>query len=87
VPNALLRKLSSLVVPPLCVACREPELSGAVVCPECLDALVSLPAAGCRRCGAPAPAPVERCRECSGRVLAFERAWSPFSYERPRAGS
>jgi ComF family protein len=46
-PNALLRMVSSLVVPPLCVACREPELSGAVVCPDCRDALLELPPARC----------------------------------------
>jgi ribosomal subunit interface protein len=80
-PNALLRKLSSLVVPPLCVACREPEMSGAVVCPDCRDALLELPAARCLCCGAPAPAPMDRCRECRTRRLAFESAWAPFPYE------
>jgi ComF family protein len=51
-PNALLSKLASLVVPPVCVACREPELSGAVVCPDCRDALLELPPERCRCSGA-----------------------------------
>lgn len=80
-PNALLRKLSSLVVPPLCVACREPEMGGGVLCAGCEDRLVALAPYACGRCGAPTPAPVVRCRECDGRDLAFGRAWSPFAYE------
>ena len=80
-PNALLRKLSSLVVPPLCVACREPEMGGGVLCAGCEDGLVALAPYVCGRCGAPRPAPVVRCRECGGRELAFERAWSSFAYE------
>jgi ComF family protein len=32
----------SLVVPPLCVACREPELGGDVLCGDCRAALVPL---------------------------------------------
>jgi ComF family protein len=35
-------RLVSLVVPPLCVACREPELGGGALCGECADALVAL---------------------------------------------
>ena len=40
--SALLDRLVSLVVPPLCVACREPELGGAALCGECVDRLVPL---------------------------------------------
>ena len=40
--SPLLDRLMSLVVPPLCVACREPELGGAVLCNACVDALVPL---------------------------------------------
>jgi predicted amidophosphoribosyltransferase len=32
----------SLVVPPLCVACREPELGGGALCSDCVDGLVPL---------------------------------------------
>jgi ComF family protein len=75
------RELLSLVVPPLCAACREPEFSGAELCPGCRSRLVALADPRCRRCGAPAPHETGRCRECAGRALAFERAWSPFAYE------
>jgi predicted amidophosphoribosyltransferase len=39
----------------------------------------------CARCGAPTAWPVERCRECAGRRLAFARATSAFAYEGPAA--
>jgi ComF family protein len=80
-PNTLLSKLASLVVPPLCVACREPELSGGVLCAACTDELVALGPHVCTRCGAPAPAAVSRCRECSRRAFVFTRAWSVYAYE------
>jgi ComF family protein len=75
------RALVSLVVPPLCVACREPEMGGAALCAGCVDELVALGPHVCRRCGAPAPAAVERCRECGRREFAFARAWSAYAYE------
>jgi predicted amidophosphoribosyltransferase len=80
--RSLARSLLSFVVPPLCAACREPELSGAPVCPACAAAM---PALGpcCRTCGAPFPLPVESCRECRGRGFAFARAWAPFAYTGP----
>jgi predicted amidophosphoribosyltransferase len=78
-PGSLARSLLSLVVPPLCVACREPELSGASICPRCAARMEAI-ATGCRRCGAPGPCAVEACAECHGRGLAFERAWAPFAY-------
>jgi predicted amidophosphoribosyltransferase len=79
--NSLVRALTALVVPPLCVACREPELSGSPVCPGCEALLVALPAERCRRCGAPVGRECQRCGECRGRALAFEGAWAPFAYE------
>jgi predicted amidophosphoribosyltransferase len=80
--GSLARSLLSLVVPPLCAACREPELSGAPVCPRCAAGMQPI-AACCRRCGAPLPCPVDACSECHGRGLAFERAWAPFAYTGP----
>jgi predicted amidophosphoribosyltransferase len=80
--SSIARSLLSLVVPPLCAACREPELSGAPVCPECAAGMQPI-AACCRRCGAPLPCPVDACSECHGRDLAFERAWAPFAYTGP----
>jgi predicted amidophosphoribosyltransferase len=35
----------------------------------------------CRRCGAPVAWPVERCRECSGRRLAFASARAAVGYD------
>ena len=58
--SSLTEKLVSLVVPPLCVACREPELGGRALCADCVDALVPLApgdcahrSAGLRRAWAP----------------------------------
>jgi len=78
----LARSFLSLVVPPLCAACREPELSVAPVCPPCAAGMKPI-ASCCRRCGAPLPCPVDACWECRGRGLAFERAWAPFAYTGP----
>ena len=70
-----------MVVPPLCAGCHEPEFSGDPVCPECRSLLVPLRDPRCARCGAPVVWPAESCRECRGRRLAFDRAWSAFAYE------
>jgi competence protein ComFC len=77
----LLDTLISLVVPPVCVACREPELSGLVVCDPCRTRLVRLRDPRCSRCGAPVVTSAPRCPECRGRALAFRTAWAPFAYE------
>jgi predicted amidophosphoribosyltransferase len=77
----LLDRLLSLVVPPLCVSCREPELTGRAVCPPCHGLLVPLPNPRCERCGAPVVTASSRCPECRGRALAFRSAWAPFAYE------
>src|SRR5688572_28802225 len=45
--SSLTEKLVSLVVPPLCVACREPELGGGALCADCADALVPLAPGQC----------------------------------------
>ena len=79
--SALARAFASFVVPPLCVCCREPELSGSAVCPRCERLLVSLPDPRCRTCGGPVGRECVRCGECRGRSLAFDRAWSGFAYE------
>jgi predicted amidophosphoribosyltransferase len=79
--DTLRRELLSLIVPPLCVTCLEPEFSGSALCPDCRARLVALPAARCRRCGAPVVRDCAGCRECRGRAFAFTRAWCPFAYE------
>jgi ComF family protein len=76
-----LERLLYLAVPPLCLACREPELSGAAVCPRCRRHLVALPDPRCGRCGAPVVVRTSRCAECRGRRPAFGTAWSAFAYE------
>src|SRR5437899_5455053 len=38
---------------------------------------------GCKRCGAPTAWPVERCRECSGRRIAFASARAAVAYDDP----
>ena len=78
---SLFDRLLSLVVPPLCAVCREPELSGTAVCPICEARLVPLPDPRCDRCGAPVAVPMARCPECRGRALTFRSAWAPFAYE------
>jgi ComF family protein len=85
-PTPLLDRLVALLVPPLCAVCREPELSGDVVCPACRRRLVALPDPRCARCGAPVVTRVTRCPECRGRALAFRTAWSPFAYESSARG-
>lgn len=70
--------LLDLLLPRRCVVCAVP---GATLCAGCA---VSLPRIGgplCARCGAPAAWPVERCRECSGRRLAFASARAAVEYE------
>jgi ComF family protein len=80
VVNTLARQLVSLIVPPLCAACREPELSGTALCLDCRSRLVSLAGPRCVRCGAPCAHEAADCRECRGRRLAFSCAWAPFAY-------
>jgi predicted amidophosphoribosyltransferase len=79
--DGLRRELLSLIVPPLCATCLEPEFSGSALCPDCRARLVALPVARCRQCGAPVVRDSRDCRECRGRSFAFARAWSPFAYE------
>ena len=79
--ETLRRELVGLLVPPLCLACREPEFERAALCPTCRARLVALGASRCGRCGAPLGSPAARCGECRVRRLAFDRAWAPFAYE------
>ena len=73
-----LGRLASLLVPLRCAGCGNP---GAGWCGACEAALVGLEGPRCGRCGAPARWPVERCRECSGRRLAFSAAWAAVAHE------
>ena len=80
-PSMLLRRLLSLIVPPLCAVCREPELDGRPLCTSCRAHLIALRDPRCSRCGAPLPQQSAGCSECRGRALAFECVWSAFAYE------
>jgi ComF family protein len=81
VASSLRSSLLSLIVPPLCVACGEPELSGDALCADCRGGLVALSHRRCLRCGAPVPLESRASRECRPRALGFDRAWSAFAYE------
>jgi ComF family protein len=72
--------LVELLVPRRCVGCAR---SGEVLCPTCRGALRPVGPPRCARCGAATAWPVERCRECAGRRLAFDEARSAFVYAGP----
>jgi predicted amidophosphoribosyltransferase len=70
--------LLDLLLPRRCVACGD---AGALLCPACRRALPSLTPPLCALCGAPVAWPVERCRECAGRRLAFASARAAVRYD------
>ena len=70
--------LLDLLLPRRCVVC---SLPGASVCPACASSLPRLAAPLCARCGAPVAWPVARCRECSGRRIAFASARAAVAYD------
>jgi len=69
-----------LLLPQRCLACARP---GAQVCDGCRSDLRRIGPPLCARCGAPTAWPVERCRECAGRRLAFARARAAVEYDDP----
>jgi predicted amidophosphoribosyltransferase len=68
-----------LLLPQRCVACGDP---GPQLCAPCVRALPRIAPPICARCGAPTAWPVSRCRECSGRRLAFASARAALAYDR-----
>jgi len=70
--------LLDLVLPRRCVVCLGPAQS---VCHPCAERLRRLGEPRCERCGAPTAWPVERCRECSGRRIAFATARAAVAYD------
>ena len=70
--------LLDLVFPRRCVMCGG---DGESLCAECDRALRRLGGTICERCGAPTAWPVERCRECNGRRLAFAHARAAVAYD------
>ena len=74
----MLELLLDVVVPRRCLVCRLP---GCEVCDGCRERLKPVPVPLCDRCGAPTAWPVERCRECAGRRLAFAQARAAVLYD------
>jgi ComF family protein len=74
----MLAALLSLVVPPVCVSCREMATPGDPLCRSCRAALPWLGPVVCPRCGLPGS-----CRRCPARGLAYDRAWAPLAYGGP----
>ena len=72
--------LIDLVFPPRCVACGR---AADTLCASCRARLLPLSPPRCHRCGATTAWPVERCRECAGRRLAFATARAATVYEGP----
>ena len=68
----------NLLLPAKCVVCAE---GGEQLCGGCRESLPLLRPPFCERCGAPSAWPVARCRECSGRRLAFASARSAVEYD------
>jgi predicted amidophosphoribosyltransferase len=70
--------LLDLLFPRRCVVC---SLPGAALCPRCTISLPRIEGPLCARCGTPTAWPVARCRECTGRRLAFASARSAVEYD------
>lgn len=68
-----------LLLPQRCVVCGGG--GGRQLCASCRADLQRLEPPVCVRCGAPTAWPVERCRECAGRRLAFAHARAAVGYD------
>ena len=71
-------RLLDLLLPMRCAVCG---VGGDQLCAACLERLPRLEPPFCDRCGAPTAWPVWRCRECSGRRLAFASARAAVAYD------
>lgn len=67
-----------LLLPQRCVVC---DAGGAQLCTACREDLPRIEPPLCARCGAPVAWPVERCRECAGRRIAFATARAAVGYD------
>lgn len=70
--------LLDLLLPRRCVVC---SLPGTTACARCTTSLPRIAGTLCARCGAPVAWPVERCRECAGRRIAFASARAGVEYD------
>lgn len=68
-----------LLLPQRCVVCGCG--GGRQLCAACREELPRIEPPLCARCGAPTAWPVERCRECAGRRLAFASARAAVGYD------
>jgi ComF family protein len=68
-----------LLLPQRCVVCGGG--GGRQLCAGCREELQRIEPPLCARCGAPTAWPVERCRECAGRRLAFASARGAVGYD------
>jgi competence protein ComFC len=67
-----------LLLPQRCVVCGGGRRQ---LCAACREELPRIEPPLCARCGAPTVWPVERCRECAGRRLAFASARAAVGYD------
>jgi predicted amidophosphoribosyltransferase len=67
-----------VLLPQRCILCG---LGGAQVCGACVRRLQRLRPPFCACCGAPTAWPVQRCRECAGRRIAFASARAALAYD------
>jgi predicted amidophosphoribosyltransferase len=67
-----------LLLPQRCLVCGGGRT---LVCDRCRDGFARLEPPLCERCGAPTAWAVRRCRECSGRRLAFASARAAVPYD------
>jgi ComF family protein len=67
-----------LLLPQRCTVC---SLPGSQLCGSCRSGFPRIQPPLCDRCGAPTAWPVRRCRECSGRRLAFSTARAAVEYD------
>jgi predicted amidophosphoribosyltransferase len=74
-------KVLNALFPVRCVVCAAG--GGKQLCAPCRMTLNRLQPPFCERCGAPTAWPVARCRECSGRRLAFASARAAVEYDEP----
>jgi predicted amidophosphoribosyltransferase len=72
-------RLLDLLLPIRCVVCGAG--GGESLCAGCREGLPRLEPPFCERCGTPTAWPVARCRECTGRRLAFASARAAVEYD------
>jgi ComF family protein len=83
------RGLLDLVLPPLCIVCREPVPQNGGLCPACWAAVHFLDGAACARCGMPFevdPGGETLCAACHARPPAFDAARAAMRYDENSKG-